>query len=1119
MESPVVVVDPRGVISNHNPAFAKLCGAERAADFCGQSLEKVWQLPAASSPLIHALQHTDGLWRGEVHVQVDGRQLELLLVTKVAKRSPHESDEIIISITDIQALNESSRQLATHQKFTQSLLEATPVPVFYKDKEGRFLGANQAFHDFWGTQPDEINGRLTHEIWPNQHSLEVQEIDRKILHSGATHRREVEIREAGAQRLALVTKKPFTNNEGQILGIVGTILDITEQRAHRLALEERLTALTQPASQSPPRFDELFVIEEIQELQDALADSLGLASLITTTDGTPLTRPSNFCQLCDSIVRQTSLGRKNCERSDKQLGKYNPSGPRVQRCLSAGLWDAGAAIRVGGHHIANWLIGQARVAGESDEFIRNYAREMGADEEEAAQAYSKLPELDKASFQRHAYLLYVLAQQLSNAAYQNVQQARFIEERRLAANERRNLETYLQGIVDSMPSILIGVDEEGKITLWNQLAEQESGMQTQDAIGRPLLEVFPRLTNVTEAIEYVRSHSSPLTLPRQRLENPTRYEELTLFPVSVEGVEGVVLRADDVTERFLLDEKIIESEARNRTYIESSPIGVFLIDENHRFIDVNPAACLLTGYRHDELLKLTPQSLRSPGQIHSEWHIEKALSGAIISELATIRRRDGSDIEVDLKVIKISPKQIVAYCTDVSELLSSQERLKLFLTISEQANHGNAITDLHGDFVFVNKHFASLHGYLPQELIGRNFSILHPKQHLDMLQKGHSKVISEGRAGPDEVIHLRRDGTHFTSLLSAVLIEDYEGNPKYSAVSVTDISELKRAQQEKETLKSQLQQSQKMEAIGRLAGGVAHDFNNVLCAILGNISLAIESLKDNQEVLQILEDINTAAERAEALTKQLLAFSRKQLISPSHIDLNALLLTISPVLERLAGEDIIFNFELSLAPAFLFADSTQIEQVVLNLLINARDAMPHGGKLVIRTEIVEILQDHRQLNPGPHVKLEIEDTGVGMDAELIGHIFEPFFTTKERGRGTGLGLATVFGIVQQNEGHIEVSSSKGLGSTFTLFFPRSRRPEATQSPIKTKTQKAGQETILVVEDEDIVRNLARRLLTRQGYKVIDAASGPAALELLQRIDFPVDLLLTDVIMPIWTATP
>jgi signal transduction histidine kinase len=318
---------------------------------------------------------------------------------------------------------------------------------------------------------------------------------------------------------------------------------------------------------------------------------------------------------------------------------------------------------------------------------------------------------------------------------------------------------------------------------------------------------------------------------------------------------------------------------------------------------------------------------------------------------------------------------------------------------------------------------------------------------------------------------------------------------------------------ERRQLQHQLLQAQKLEAIGRLAGGVAHDFNNVLTAILGSTELLLLDTPAGAAVREELEIIRDAATRAQELIRQLLAFSARQVLQPAVVDLNALVQSLGRMLRRLIGEDIRLTTAPGAGLGAVRVDPGQIEQVLVNLAVNARDAMPDGGRLTIGTSNADVVASD-DLPRGRYVVLQVTDSGVGMTPEILARVFEPFFTTKERGKGTGLGLATVYGIVQQSDGHVRVDSAPGAGTTFRVYLPRVEAPvEAPREAAPVTAPEAGSETVLVAEDEPLVRVLVRKTLTQAGYRVLEAGGGEEALQLAARHDGTIHLLVTDVVMP------
>jgi two-component system cell cycle sensor histidine kinase/response regulator CckA len=441
-------------------------------------------------------------------------------------------------------------------------------------------------------------------------------------------------------------------------------------------------------------------------------------------------------------------------------------------------------------------------------------------------------------------------------------------------------------------------------------------------------------------------------------------------------------------------------------------------------------------------------------------------------------------------------------------LLDSDERYRF---VTENIADAVFLLELDGRIALGNHRAEMITGYSQAELVGRAFFSLLPEAGAREARARLSDVRAGVKVSPFfEVELIQKDGArvllemHVTSVLK-------DGQPVARLGVARDITE-------RRYLEDQLRQGQKMEGIGRLAAGVAHDFNNLLTAIGGRCYLVLNALTSENPIRREIEIIQDAAERAAKLTHQLLAFSRKQILDPCVLDLNATVTGIEPLLRRMIREDIEIATALDSAAGRVKADAGQIEQVLLNLAVNASDAMPNGGWLTLATGNVTLdeayARTHAEVEPGPYVMLSVSDTGHGMTAEVQAHIFEPFFTTKEVGKGTGLGLATVYGIAKQSGGHITVHSEPGHGAAFKLYLPRVEEAPGTAEPARpTEITRRGSETVLLVEDDEPLRTLAREILSIQGYTVLDAISPSEALRLADVHPGPIHLLLTDVVMP------
>ena len=440
---------------------------------------------------------------------------------------------------------------------------------------------------------------------------------------------------------------------------------------------------------------------------------------------------------------------------------------------------------------------------------------------------------------------------------------------------------------------------------------------------------------------------------------------------------------------------------------------------------------------------------------------------------------------------------------------ASDERLRI---VARATNDAVWEWDLQTDRVFMPEGFGKLFGNQsepPEVSLASWCGRIHPEDH-DRVVRGVRAAIEGGaQIWSDEYRFRRADGSYAAVFDRAHVLRDEDGRPVRMIGAMMDISERKE-------LEAQVRQSQKLEAVGQLAGGVAHDFNNLLTIIQGHASFVLAEAGLTSEVADSIREIVDAAGRAAGLTRQLLAFSRRQVLQPRDVDLNDVVGKMARLLHRILGEDVAMDIALSATPAFVRADPTMLEQVILNLAVNARDAMPQGGRLAISTSVDQIAADDQraEVRSGTFVRLTIADSGCGISAEVLPHIFEPFFTTKAIDRGTGLGLATVYGVVKQHQGWVSVRSVPNEGTTFDVHLPAIAPPaEAPGVGAPEASEAGGDEVVLVVEDEPAVRELARRVLQRHGYMVLEAGSGRAALEIWREHGPRIDLLLTDLVMP------
>lgn len=443
--------------------------------------------------------------------------------------------------------------------------------------------------------------------------------------------------------------------------------------------------------------------------------------------------------------------------------------------------------------------------------------------------------------------------------------------------------------------------------------------------------------------------------------------------------------------------------------------------------------------------------------------------------------------------------------------LLTGEQIRLQAAALHAAANGIVITDAKGTILWVNRAFSDLTGYSPEESVGQNPRMLKSWDYDHSFYRNLWSTIQAGKVWHGEIRNRKKDGSLYTEDMTITPLRSPTGEITHFIAIKQDITENKK-------LEAQYRHAQKMEAVGRLAGGVAHDFNNILTVITGYCEISLERLHPEDPVTKHLLSIKRAATRAASLTKQLLAFSRQQIVFPKPIDVNTVVGNVTDMLRRLVGDDVSIVLKPMTSLGAIKADVGQIEQVLMNLVVNARDAMPDGGEIIIETGSVDLdetyQRKHEPVVPGRYVMLSVSDSGCGMDETTKAHIFEPFFTTKAQGKGTGLGLSTVYGIVKQSGGYIWVYSEPGRGTTFKLFFPRIA--EIAEKPVHSVQALGpwtGSGTILLVEDDDSLRELLVATLQNAGYRILEANTAEAAIELITAHKGEVQLLLTDVVMP------
>ena len=556
-----------------------------------------------------------------------------------------------------------------------------------------------------------------------------------------------------------------------------------------------------------------------------------------------------------------------------------------------------------------------------------------------------------------------------------------------------------------------------------------------------------------------------------------------------------------------------------RDMFEAHPAPTWVWDlETLRFLAVNEAAIRQYGYSREEFAALTMSDIRPPSErsrFHALWRsAARNYRGEWLH-----RRKNGSTLVVDLlseAVVYDGRSARLACAIDISEQKRAEAALddsqRLLNATFENAGIAMTVVDLDRRPIRVNAEMLHAFGYSAAEFAALSFrDVTHPDDREDDDPRWAALASGSIDRYAAEKRYIRKDGRELVGRLTATLVRDASGQPSYAIGAIVDITEFR-------TLEAQFHQAQKLEAVGRLAGGVAHDFNNLLTAIVGYTELVIDELPLGSPLREDLAQVLTASHSARTLTRQLLAFSRRGQMHTAVLDLNVVVSNLEKVLGRVIGDDVSVTVEAGAGLRSIEADPGYVEQVLMNLAVNARDAMPQGGQLTVTTANVDIdraiARGRPDVAPGPYVMLAVADTGTGMTREVMSKIFEPFFTTKEPGKGTGLGLATVYGIVTRSGGFLDVQSEWGRGTTFRAYFPMAAGAAGgDQAGRPAGESRGGSEIVLLAEDDERLRALATRVLERHGYTVVATGSGEDALVADAAQAVAIDLLFTDIVMP------
>ena len=705
---------------------------------------------------------------------------------------------------------------------------------------------------------------------------------------------------------------------------------------------------------------------------------------------------------------------------------------------------------------------------------------------------------------------------------------RDISARKAAESALREAERGQRNLIESLPLVMYAqrpsvAGEEFETGFISPQIEQLTGYPPSDWIGTDIWDRLVHPDDCDRAVAELHAGAAESDGPfssEYRLRTASG-DTVWVLDVQVpqrdaEGsIVGTLGFLHDVTDRHRAEDALRRSEELFRTGFENAAIGMVMASPEGKVIHGNAALCELLGYTENELRGLTTVELTHPEERDAARDAIERMHDDSLARFAVEKRylhKDGTPVWVQIAASPIRDEsgRVTCFITQVHDVTARRQSEERFRRLFDSSPHGMNVTDLDGRVIAANDALAQMLGYEADALLGRTFAELtHPDDVAPDVELFGELLDGARTSYALEKRYIRQDGSVLTAQLTAFALPDPSGKPQLAIGMVEDVGERK-------LLEEQLRRSQRMEAVGQLAGGVAHDFNNLLTAIASYADLADQAIDAGASERQraSIDGIRSAAGNAADLTRQLLAFSRRQVLELSVVDINEIVAEQAPLLERLIGENIEVHLALDTGIPPVTMDAGQLAQVLMNLAVNARDAMPEGGILTIETQ--HVVLDRAPTSSGeisgPHVLVAVSDTGCGMDPGVAERIFEPFFTTKDPGHGTGLGLSTVLGIVEQAGGRVTVYSEPECGTVFKIYLPTVDGASATQrsQPVATDARPAGRERILLVEDNDAVRGPVTEVLSQLGYEVVAAASPAEALEC--ELD-GIDLLVTDVVMP------
>ena len=942
------------------------------------------------------------------------------------------------------------------QAILQSLAEGTTDAVFVKDRQGRYVMCNSATCQFVGLPREAVVGRDDTALFEPATARRIMDGDAEVMATGETKTIEETMTIDGVEWTFLATKGPVRIASGQVVGIFGVSRDITERKRMEEALqasEQRYRALIEwtPVPLLVHRNGEVLYANAATQRLLRAASPAELLGTSLIERLTPESRALALERTRDALAR--GVGATTTPATMRMVD-FDGAQHEVEIQSVAVSFDGGPAVF---------------------SVLRDITAEKATERTLRASEY-------------------------------------FFRETQRAANIGSYHLEFGTGFWQSSEVLdaIFGIDATyvRSVTGWMELIHPDD----QAMMARYLED---------EVIGGRHAFSKEYRIVRKSDGGVRWVHGLGVLTFDAAGQLATMTGTiQDITERKEAERALQASEEKFRNLFDNSQVGIFRSRlDGSEMLDVNEQFLRIFKRRREEVLG-RPAMVHWVDPADREVLMERIRHGHSVSDFeADLLASDGEVRRCVLSVRLYADEGVVeGSIADVTERRNAEDALRKseerHRAILQSALDGFWVVDAEGRILEVNETYCRMSGYSQEELLSMRLFELEGAESPEEIATRSRSIVEEG-AARFESRHRRKDGSTYPVEVS-VRHRPVDGG--IHVAFIQDITRRRQSEDERAAMQAQLQHAQKMESVGRLAGGVAHDFNNMLGVILGNVDLALEQVAESDPLREDLTEVRRAAVRSVELTRQLLAFARKQTVAPLVLDLNSTVGGMLKMLQRLIGEDITIGWRPQAELWPVKVDPSQVDQILANLCVNARDAISGTGTLTIetanRTFTAAEPRTRADMMPGDYVEMSVRDDGAGMDAETQQHLFEPFYTTKTLGKGTGLGLATVWGIVRQNNGFIEVSSAVGQGTTFRIFLPRHRGKAASASAdgVAGAVPRGG-ETILLVEDEPGLLALAARMLERQGYRVLRAGTPGEAMRLAREYHGDIQLLMTDVVMP------